>query len=125
MSRLDKAPRGLPGPLGVVAAPGPTFFPGSDPVQAGKDAANALLPEPESAQERKEKVGGWYGYPSNLARIRAAWFHTQTAEDGWSSISEMTEQLLLREAQRLEEAHNGGEPFPDVPAGKVRHSRRT
>jgi len=86
------------------------------PTSAG--SVGAELPE------RKEKVGGWYGYPSNLARIRAAWFHTQTSEDGWPSLSEMTEQLLLREAERLEREHNGGERFPDVPAGQVRHSRR-
>lgn len=107
-----------------------TKAPAVDPVlgltQPAARVARAQTPAVEEERpERKEKVGGWYGYPSNLARIRAAWFHTQTEEDGWPSLSEMTEQLLLREAQRLEEVHNGGEPFPAVPAGKVRHSRRT
>lgn len=86
------------------------------------------VPEPEPVAEpveRKEKIGGWNGYPSNLARIRAAQFYTQTHPDGWSSLSEMTEQTLLAEAARLEQEHNGGEPFPPMPPGKIKHSRRS
>lgn len=133
MNRLDKAPRGLPGPLGVVPASVPVGA-AEPPVReraaqayaaAGVEPPAALAAaEPEELQERKEKVGGYYAYPSDLARIKAAWFHTQTTEDGYPSISEMTVQVLLAEAERLEKAHNGGQPFPDVPAGKVRHSRK-
>lgn len=115
MSRLQKAPSTPL--LGLVGS-------AADRAAQAYAAVGMEQPAAEEAPERKQKVGGWNGYPSNLRRIRAAWFHTQTFEDGWPSMSEMTEQLLLAEAQRLEQAHNGGQPFPEVPEGKVRHSRR-
>lgn len=114
--------------LGLVTPPRPAAVTyrkeGGLPVDEPHRPTSAASVGGEPLPERKEKVGGWYGYPSNLARIRAAWFHTQTQPNGWPSLSEMTEQLLLREAEALEAAYNGGERFPDVPAGQVRHSRR-
>lgn len=135
MSRLDKAPRGLPG-LPAPQMAGTPVWAAPEPAQQRAEAAYAAagveaprpapepVPEPVEQPERKQKIGGWNGYPSNLARIRAAWWHTQTQADGWPSLSEMTEQVLLAEAARLEAAHNGGQPFPEVPDGKVKHGRR-
>lgn len=123
MSRLSKAPAG-PTSISLAAAPAPAYdAPGGLAEQLASPQHAEALAE-EDKPERKRKIGGWNGYPSNLVRIRAAQWHTQTEPDGWPSLSEMTEQLLLREAERLEAEHNGGQPFPEVPEGKVRHSRR-
>lgn len=119
MSRLHRAPE-----VPVISAAPPAA---QDRAARAPAAAGAKRPEPEPPKERKTKVGGFYAYPSELDRIRAAWFHTQTTEDGYSSISELIVRAVLGEGPsvaELERKHNGGEPFDPVPPGRVKHARR-
>jgi len=50
-------------------------------------------------------------------RIKAAWWATREEEapDGAPSLSTKVAQLLLDEAERLEQKYNQGDPFPPAP----------
>lgn len=59
-----------------------------------------------------------YYIPSALhERLKAAWWATrgEDAPDGSPSLSAKVAQLFAIEADRLEQKHNGGEPFPPAP----------
>ncbi|MGR7000834.1 ParB family protein [Yinghuangia aomiensis] len=58
-----------------------------------------------------------------LQRTRAAQFWTQTKEDGFRTLSDLVEEALDRVVRDLEEKHNGGAPFPEVPGKKLRVGR--
>jgi hypothetical protein len=120
MSRLQKAPSTPL--LGLVGTP--PAAPQDERVAAAYRTAGVEPPEPEPAPERKTKVGGWNGYKSNLEAFRAAWFHTQHTEGGVPSMSQLIESLIVAETKRRQDKYNGGEPFPPVPEGMVKHSRR-
>lgn len=59
-----------------------------------------------------------YYLPAALQdRLKAAWWATKDLEDGAPSLNALVELVLTQEAERLEQAHNAGEPFPPAPEG--------
>ncbi|MFF8188797.1 hypothetical protein ACF044_16205 [Microbacterium sp. NPDC016588] len=58
-----------------------------------------------------------YFIPTALhTRLKAAWWATRDEAEGAPSLAGLVEVAFAREACRLEETFNGGEPFPSSPA---------
>lgn len=98
--------------------------PASAPEPASATAsAPAALPAPQRAPKagKKPKVS-FYQDPEDTARARAAMVHTQGLE-GSRSWSEFVDRALMREAERLEQRYNGGQPWPPVEAGEIPRGR--
>jgi hypothetical protein len=78
--------------------------------------------EPDDEQASSTTANGYrshaYYIPSSLhERLKAAWWATRGEEfpDGSPSLSTKVAQLFADEASRLENKHNGGEPFSYAP----------
>lgn len=82
-------------------------------------------PAPVAAPVAKERTKtSFYQDVEERDRMRAAFVHTSLAE-GTSSLSEFISRAVMREVERLEAEHNGGEPWPlgsahQVPKGRPR-----
>ncbi|MFZ2501255.1 MAG: hypothetical protein WAW88_01090, partial [Nocardioides sp.] len=50
-------------------------------------------------------------HPNTLARIRAT-EHAARLHEGYASMSEWMEAVMNRECARVEDAYNGGKPYP-------------
>lgn len=85
-----------------------------------RPSKKAARPAGPSAAERKFNA---YVDPEIQERIRRAQFWTQTSDDGYRTLSDLVEAVLLAEAERLEREHNAGEPFREIPDGKLRSGR--
>lgn len=65
-----------------------------------------------------------YYLPAELQeRLKAAWWATRDLADGAPSLNALVELVLTQEAERLEQAHNDGLPFPPAPEGARGRSR--
>jgi hypothetical protein len=84
-------------------------------------------PAPASTADTvlRRKQGGYYAHQADVDRARAAWAHTQLLPGGYASWSEFQLAAVMRLTEEMETSHNHGRPFPPLPAGKVKHSRRT
>lgn len=76
--------------------------------------------DPQWGQGRSPRSTGYrarsYYLPDDLHfRMRNAQWHTQAQPDGYDSISELVTAALWQVVIDLEERHNGGQPFPDIP----------
>ena len=58
------------------------------------------------------------------ARLKAAWWSTRDEPEGAPSLAGLVEVAIGREADRLEQLYNSGDPFPPAPA-KARGISRT
>jgi hypothetical protein len=85
------------------AAPQPTVEQPSQPAAAAKAASN-------TSGTPKQRMP-FQAAPDSLARIRAT-EHYARMHEGYASMSEWMEAVMLRECQRLENKYNDGEPFP-------------
>ncbi len=100
-----QAPASAPEPAPAATSPAPT--------------APAAKPAPKAG--KKPKVS-FYQDPDDTARARAAMVHTQ-GQEGSRSWSEFVDRALMREAERLEQRYNGGQPWPPVEAGEIPRGR--
>lgn len=58
----------------------------------------------------------YYIQDASHERLKAAWWGLiQRGQTAPRSLSALVEDLILHEAQRLEEEHNNGEPFDPAP----------
>jgi hypothetical protein len=108
----------------VAAAPAGAQTPSSPPQAAPvADQVTAATPAPSRAPKagKKPKVS-FYQDPEDTARARAAMVHTQGVE-GSRSWSEFVDRALMREAERLEQRYNSGQPWPPVEAGEIPRGR--
>lgn len=53
-----------------------------------------------------------YVHPDTRARARAAYLATQNTADGVRTFGALIERAVLAECERLEQLHNGGQPWP-------------
>lgn len=65
---------------------------------------------------RGQRLSHSYYIPiATHARLTAAWAGTRDLPDAAASVSDLVARLLEAEAERLESAFNGGQPFPAAP----------
>lgn len=70
-----------------------------------------------SATANGNQLRGFY-LPTGLhARTKAAWWATRDVPDAAPTLASLVGQLMTTETDRLEQAHNGGAPFPPAPDG--------
>lgn len=63
--------------------------------------------------------------PDGVAdQVRAA-VQAAGAQEGYASVNDLLETAILKELRRLQRKHNGGKPWPGIPAGILRPGRRT
>jgi hypothetical protein len=63
--------------------------------------------------------------PSETAdQVRAAQ-QAVGAQEGYASVNELLTAAVNRELRRLQRKHNGGKPWPGIPAGIIRPGMRT
>lgn len=79
-------------------------------------------PRPARRRTAKTTATGYrtiaYYLPAALQdRLKAAWWGTRELDDGAPSLNALVEKVLAQEAERLEQAHNAGQPFPPAPEG--------
>lgn len=80
----------------------------------------AVPGDPRWGLARSTRSSGYrsrtYYLPDELHfRLRNAWWHTQTEQDGHDSISELVACALLPVVEELEARYNHGRPFPEIP----------
>lgn len=121
MTRLDKAPRGLPGALAAASTPDLRVMHPSPPVAVTQTPAD-LRSEPVVT---RRKQGGYYAHDADIDRARAAWKHTELEPLGYSSWSDFQLAAVMMLTEHMEQQYNRGKPFPPLPAGQVKHSRRS
>lgn len=94
----------------------------ADPHPAAPQARPAVVEEverpPSAAAVQPRNTTGetkqrmpFQAQPATVARIRAT-EHYARLHEGYASMSEWMEAVMVRECQRLEEKYNGGERFP-------------
>ena len=66
-----------------------------------------------------------YVEPEVQEQIKRAQFWTQTQPEGYRTFSDLVEDVLRAKAQELADLYNNGEPFPEIPDGKLRQGRPT
>lgn len=64
----------------------------------------------------------FYQDPDDTARLRAAFAHTHATE-GYRSMSDMIDRAVMAEVARLENQHNGGQPWQPVSARNIPQGR--
>ncbi|WP_082368896.1 ParB family protein [Arthrobacter sp. ERGS1:01] len=47
------------------------------------------------------------------------------AQEGYASVNDLLTAAVNREFRRLQRKHNGGKPWPGIPAGVIRPGMRT
>jgi len=121
--RLRKAPHSDP-ILGAGThdpAPAPEVDPGpAAPSPPGRTQAAARSPRGggrAASTAGKTKVG-FYQDPDDTARARAAYDWTRPHE-GHRSFSDFISAAVMREVERLEAKHHGGQPWPAVEPGQL------
>ena len=92
-----------------------------DELLGGPRPAAAPKPKP-SASARKLNA---YVDPEIQEQIKRAQFWTQTQPQGYRTFSDLVEDVLRMKAEELAALYNGGEPFPEIPDGKLRQGRPT
>lgn len=83
----------------------------STPEEAAPLGAAAPAPEQVRRSGRPKQRMPFQADPDTLARIRAT-EHTARLREGFETMSEWMEDVMLRECQRLENEYNDGAPFP-------------
>lgn len=106
--RLRKAPEADP-VLGVASGTAREEAPAAAPGAPRRSSA--------AASAGKAKVG-FYQDLDDTARARAA-FNWTRAQEGHRSFSDFVASALMREVERLENAYNGGDPWPPMEAGEL------
>lgn len=81
------------------------------------DPTTRATPRGAGPGTAKSKVG-FYQNPDDTARARAAYDWTRPYE-GHRSFSDFVASALMREVERLEAKHHGGEPWPAVEPGQL------
>lgn len=46
-------------------------------------------------------------------------------QEGYPSVNDLLEAAINKELRRLQRKHNARKPWPGIPAGVLRHGRRT
>ena len=85
--------------------------PAADPAPTGPVAT----PRGDGAPPRP-KIS-FYMDPDDAARCRGAYEHTRPAADGSRTFSDFIARAVLEHTERLENKHNGGQPYPPLAAG--------
>lgn len=75
-----------------------------------------------SAAARKMNA---YVDPEVQEAIKRAQFWTQTQPEGYRTFSDLVEDVLRAKAEELQQRYNDGQPFPEIPDGKLRQGRPT
>lgn len=89
------------------------------PVAAPQQPAKATNPKQGSEADSKPMKVGFYQPSDENARTRAASMATMVHE-GHTSLSDFISKAVMREVERLEKKHNGGEEFGRVPTRRNR-----
>lgn len=122
MSRLTR--RAEPSPVAAAAAPVVPLAALPYPVpQVPVDNAGVVA-ESEPETPLRTKQGGYYATKADVERARAAWKNTELLPGGCASWSDYQLQALMEKVERDEAEHNGGNPWPPLPAGRVKHNPR-
>lgn len=101
-----------------------------DPASTGQEAAPVTTPSstpattPASASEegtkkKWPKKESFYRTPELAMRMRSAFLHTMTTEDGQTSLSAFIASAVQEKVERLEAKHNDGQPWPAVEPNQI------
>lgn len=122
-------------PIAPAEQPTETSTPSAQPTSDGPRrsalaSTDPYAPTPTPAPESPADVNlnakvklGFYGTEAEAGRIRAAWQHTLTTEDGARSINELNHRAVMDLVEALERKYNGGQQWPYVPPGAIRTGR--
>lgn len=92
------------------ATPAPT------PAPAPQGTASASDEETKKKWPKKES---FYRSPELAMRMRSAFLHTMTTEDGQASLSAFIASAVQEKVERLEAKHNDGQPWPAVEPNQI------
>lgn len=82
---------------------------------SGPTPQNPATTEGEAGQKRYPHKVSFYQDKADTDRLRGALLATQHHE-GFRSMSKFIDAAVMAEVRRLEQAYNGGQPFPEVSA---------
>lgn len=95
--------------------------PQTEAVPQTREPASAPAPQkpaPTGAEAGKQRYPhkvSFYQDKADTGRLRGALLATQHHE-GYRSMSKFIDAVVMAEVRRLEQAYNGGQPFPEVSA---------
>lgn len=96
----------------TTSTPAPTA-PSSPAVQAP-----AAL-DVEAEKKKWPKKESFYRPPELAVRMRSAFLHTMTTEDGQASLSAFIASAVQEKVERLEEKYNEGQQWPAVQPHQI------
>lgn len=78
---------------------------------------------PRGSSTTRPKMGYFADNEDEAGRIRAAWQHTLTTENGRRSLAQFQHDAVLAFVEMLEHRYNDGDPWPYLPSGTIRTGR--
>lgn len=91
----------------------------STPPPAPVAPSSPAVVDVEAEKKKWPKKESFYRPPELAVRMRSAFLHTMTTEDGQASLSAFIASAVQEKVERLEEKYNEGQQWPAVQPNQI------
>lgn len=100
-------------------APPPSEEATSAPAPSAPAVQAPAVADTEAEKKKWPKKESFYRPPELAVRMRSAYLHTTTTEDGQSSLSAFIASAVQEKVEHLEAKYNEGQPWPAVKPHQI------